>query len=173
MSTFKIRLYRSKQPGACKVCGQPSYLRIGLKPWWKPIHPECYDLYPINQDPAIAAEAEANAIYTLAEILGATLVKDVPREPGPHKAAPIRIVQGACAWCGQPGIGITSDTYIHCRAHLWPPFTWPPREESKRAPPLPRAELSEQGARRSARLQRALVSAEHHDPSPRAQRLVA
>src|SRR5256885_2017993 len=155
MTTFKIRLYRSKQPGACKACRQPSYLRIGRQPHWRPIHPECYGLYPINQDPAAAAEAEANAIYTLHEILGITLTE--PQRPAPttydmgpctrcgvstHRygpggrpfcnacsgdsAVPVAPIPfdpgGPCAWCGQPGIGITDDAYMHCRNHLWPPF---------------------------------------------------
>lgn len=123
MSKHVITLYRSKKPGKCPYCGEPTLWRLGRPPGWKVIHPECYGLYRLNEDPAAVAEAEANAIYALHKVLGVTLIESPPVD---RRGASIHIQNGPCSWCGQPGIGINADKYLHCRTHMWSPFRWPP-----------------------------------------------
>src|SRR5882762_10288874 len=112
-----IPLRLSKKPGKCQTCGDSTLWRTVGDPW-KIIHPECAGLIRIGEDPAFVAELMANAIYNVAAGLGATLIALPQRE----SLRPIHIRQGPCSWCGQPGIGITADAYLHCRTHMWPPF---------------------------------------------------
>jgi hypothetical protein len=106
----------------CRACAIPTGWRT---PRGSPVHPACVNRWEQIQP----ADLEA-ARACLTNALGPLEELDWPVDPD-ARWHPIRWRHGPCSWCGRPGTGITEDTYLHCAAHMWPPYRW--TEEDERA----------------------------------------